>query len=89
MSDRCRDHHNRCCNTCEPRLPSGGRLLAMGGTDYSDVPIRELAEALDANVARLAEAFKIGWHRADELGLPDRTHYGIRAVLAALEGGGL
>jgi len=34
-------------------------------------------------VAALAEAFKIGWHRADDLGLPDRTHYGIRELLAS------
>lgn len=26
-------------NCSDVRLPSGGRLLAMGGTDYSDVPI--------------------------------------------------
>lgn len=29
----------------------------------------------------LAEAFKHGWHTADDANLPDRTHHGIRAVL--------
>lgn len=44
-----------------------------------------MSDHTEGRVAALADAFKTGWHAADDAGLPDRTHHGIRAVLESAE----
>lgn len=44
-----------------------------------------MTEHSEGRVTALADAFKTGWHAADDAGLPDRTHHGIRAMLDSAE----
>jgi hypothetical protein len=44
-----------------------------------------MAAHSEGRVTALADAFKAGWHAADDAGLPDRTHHGIRAMLDSAE----